>query len=55
MEDSGVHIIPTGMEYDRIIMPLFKDFSVKKAYLLIHICLKKRRNIENRLKSLIAL
>jgi len=35
MEGSGVHIIPAGMEYDRIIKPLFKDFSVQKAYLLI--------------------
>lgn len=32
----GVHIIPAGLEYDRVIKPLFKDFTVLKAYLLIH-------------------
>lgn len=36
MAKSGVHLIPAGFEYDRIIKPLFKDFSVDKAYLLIH-------------------
>lgn len=35
MSKSGVHIIPAGMEYDRVIMPLFKDFTVQKAYLLV--------------------
>jgi hypothetical protein len=36
MSKPGVHIIPAGLEYDRVIMPLFKDFTVSKAYLLIN-------------------
>jgi hypothetical protein len=36
MAKPGVHIIPAGLEYDRVIMPLFKDFTVSKAYLLIN-------------------
>ncbi|MCD1295675.1 hypothetical protein CUJ83_11770 [Methanocella sp. CWC-04] len=32
----GVHIVPTGFEYDRVIQPLINDFTVKKAYLLVH-------------------
>lgn len=36
MLKPGVHIIPAGLEYDRVIKPLFKDFTVLKAYLLIH-------------------
>ncbi len=50
MEDSGVHIIPTGSEYDRIIMPLFKDFSVKKAYLLIQDPLKEKEEYRKQAK-----
>lgn len=36
MSKPGVHIIPAGLEYDRVIKPLFKDFTVSKAYLLIN-------------------
>ena len=36
MTKSGVHLIAAGFEYDRVIKPMFKDFNVKKAYLLIH-------------------
>jgi hypothetical protein len=36
MSKPGVHIIPAGLEFDRVIKPLFKDFTVQKAYLLIH-------------------
>lgn len=36
MTKPGVHIIPAGMEYDRVVKPLFKDFTVSKAYLLIN-------------------
>ncbi|WP_231845037.1 DUF6293 family protein [Methanocella paludicola] len=35
MTKPGVHIIPAGLEYDRVIKPLFKDFTVQKAYLLV--------------------
>jgi hypothetical protein len=36
MKKPGVHIVPTGFEYDRVIKPLIQDFTVQKAYLLIH-------------------
>ena len=36
MAKSGVHLIPAGLEYDRAIKPLLKDFSAEKAYLLVH-------------------
>jgi hypothetical protein len=36
MSKPGVHIIPAGLEYDRVIKPLFKDFTVQKACLLIY-------------------
>jgi hypothetical protein len=44
MQKPGVHIIPVGLEYDRVIKPLFKDFTVQKAYLLIHEPKKNERN-----------
>jgi hypothetical protein len=44
MSKPGVHIIPVGLEYDRVIKPLFKDFTVQKAYLLIHDTKKGQRN-----------
>jgi len=44
MSKPGVHFIPAGMEYDRVIKPLFKDFTVQKAYLLIHD--SKESNVE---------
>jgi hypothetical protein len=42
MSKPGVHIIPAGLEYDRVIKPLFKDFTVSKAYLLINDQIKGR-------------
>jgi len=36
MSKPGVHIIPAGLEYDRVVKPLLKDFTVSKAYLLIN-------------------
>lgn len=36
MTVPGVHIIPAGLEYDRVMKPLFKDFTVRKAYILVH-------------------
>lgn len=32
----GIHIIPTGFEYDRIVLPMLKDYNVKKGYILIN-------------------
>jgi len=36
MSKPGVHIIPAGLEYDRVVKPLLKDFTVSKAYILIN-------------------
>lgn len=36
MKKAGVHIVPTGVEFDRAILPLLKDFTVQKAYMIIH-------------------
>jgi hypothetical protein len=36
MVKPGVHIIPAGLEYDRVVKPLLKDFTVSKAYILIN-------------------
>jgi hypothetical protein len=33
---KGIHIIPTGFEYDRIVLPMLKDYNVKKGYILIN-------------------
>jgi len=34
-KNPGVHIIPVGFEYDRIIKPIIERYPVKRAYLLL--------------------
>jgi hypothetical protein len=51
MSKPGVHIIPVGLEYDRVIKPLFKDFTVQKAYLLIHDTKSNKRNFGEQQKA----
>ncbi len=46
MTKPGIHIIPAGLEYDRVIKPLFKDFTVSKAYLLINDPRKSKKGFE---------
>lgn len=53
MSKPGVHIIPAGMEYDRVIKPLFKDFTVQKAYLLIHDPKMNERNFGEQQEAVI--
>ncbi len=36
MVKPGVHIIPAGLEYDRVVKPLLKDFTVSKVYVIIN-------------------
>ena len=50
MAEAGIHIIPAGLEYDRIIKPLFKDFTVKKAYLLVQDPKKEKEEYKKQTK-----
>src|SRR5271157_1533973 len=36
MSKPVIHIIPIGLEYDRLIKPLFLNYTMQKAYLFIH-------------------